>query len=166
LVDFLVLACASVAAAASLVVILRANVLHGALALIAVLLALAGVYAGLGAYFVAAVQVIVYAGAIMVLFLFAMMVLESRREKAPPSRLNLVAALVAAGGLLAGLVGAVTWYRFGAGPPEAGAPTVSQTARFLLGDYLLAFELVGLLLLVALVAVTALARRPGPGDAR
>ena len=152
-------------------VILRADVLHSALALIVVLLALAGIYAGLGAYFIAAIQVVVYAGAVMVLFLFAIMVLRSRRESpAPPSgepspvRLHRVAALVAGGVLLVALAGAALRDGFSAGPLHGNAPTLSAFARTLFRDHLLSFELVGLLLLISLVAVMVLAGKTPPSE--
>lgn len=164
MVDAWLLACAAIAALASLVVILRSDVLHSALALVVVLLALAGIYAGLGAYFIAAVQVAVYAGAVMVLFLFAIMVLESRRER--PSalssrRLHRLGALVTCGVLLITLV--ATRVPRGLKPAAdrfAEAPNLSSQASLLFSQYLLPFELVGVLLLVAVIAVMVLARRP------
>jgi len=160
-VEVLTLFAALVAAAAALVVVLSTDVLHGALALILVLMMLAGVYAGLGAYFIAAVQVIVYAGAIMVLFLFAVMVLESRREHAPrlaSYRLHHAAAVLAGAALLFGLVtggGRVLAFA----PQPEGAGSLPALSRLLFGEYLLPFELTGLLLLVAVVAVMTLAAR-------
>ena len=160
-VNPLVLACAALAAVAALFVILCSDVMRSALALIAVLLALAGIYAGLGAGFIAAVQVIVYAGAVMVLFLFAIMVLEGRRERAPAGparRLSLLAAGLVSLALLAGFRSAGK-----ALAPAEGqswpAPGIREIARFLFAEYLLPFEVVGLLLLVALVAVMVLGRR-------
>ena len=147
--------------------VLRSDVLHSALALVVVLLALAGVYAGLGAYFIAAIQVAVYAGAVMVLFLFAIMVLKSRREVAGPSgRLVGVGATVVGGALLLALGGAAEWgaRRFNAADLHTGAPGLSEFARLLFGEYLLGFELVGLLLLVTLVAVVVLAGKAPGGE--
>jgi NADH-quinone oxidoreductase subunit J len=166
-VEGIVLAAAAVAAAASLVVVLKTDVLHAALALIVVLLSLAAIYAGLGAYFIAAVQVAVYAGAVMVLFLFAIMVLESRRE--PPSglpsfRLHRLAAGVAGAALLAALaVAGRQALDVGAARLHGSPPGVRVLAHVLFGRYLLPFELVGVLLTVALVAVLFLARRREPG---
>ncbi len=161
MVTVLTLLAAATAAAAALVVVLSRDVLHGALALIVVLLALAGVYAGLGAFFIAAVQVIVYAGAIMVLFLFSVMVLEARREHAPrlaSFRLQHAAAALAGLALLAGLA-AGGGRALELAPQPEGAGSLPALSHLLFGEYLLPFELTGLLLLVAVVAVMTLARR-------
>ncbi len=160
MVDALILALAAVAAAASLVVVLKTDVMHSALALITVLLCLAGIYAGLGAWFIAAVQAVVYAGAVMVLFLFAIMVLESRREH--PARLA-GRRLTAAGAGLAGLglFAALLASARGTAPVSTvPGPSLAAIAHGLFGEGLLPFELVGVLLLVALVAVVVLAGRP------
>lgn len=134
--------------------------LYSALALIGVLVALAGIYAGLGAHFIAAIQVIVYAGAVMVLFLFAIMVLESRKEhppKLPSFRLHRLAALVVGGILLVALAGAAQFEGFSVSSLHVNVPTVSAFATLLFSEYLLPFELVGLLLLIVLIAVMVLA---------
>ena len=158
--DVLVLAGAAIAAVAALFVVLRPDVLHSALALVVVLLAVAAVYAGLGAHFIAAIQVVVYAGAVVVLFLFAIMVLKSRREvPARPDRLTRAGAVVAGGAILGALVMAAPWREAGSAT-GATPPSLSEISQLLFREHLLAFELVGLLLLVSLVAVVVLARRP------
>jgi len=140
--------------------------MHSALALITVLLCLAGIYAGVGAWFIAAVQAVVYAGAVMVLFLFAIMVLESRREhpaRLAGRRLTWAGAAAAGGGLFAALVASSSGEPV---PPAAPVPSpnLASLAKALFGEDLLPFELVGLLLLVALVAVVVLAApHPTPG---
>ncbi len=162
MVDAMVIVCAVVAAGASLFVVLRADVVHGALALIVVFLSLAGIYAGLGAHFIAAIQVVVYAGAVMVLFLFAIMVLRSRREtpvSGTPMRLHRAGAYVAGISMFVALAGAARWRAFQDESIHANPPSLSDLAGLLFGEYLLSFELVGLLLFVALVAVVILARR-------
>ena len=161
MVDALVWVLALSAAAASVLVVLRTDVLHGALALVAVLLSLAGIYAALGAMFIAAVQVAVYAGAVMILFLFAIMTLESRRESSVPvagRRIGSVAAGLAGVTLLGALLASGRPVVFDA-DRAALAPTLSGFARRLFRDDLLAFEGVGVLLLIALVAVVVLAGR-------
>ncbi len=167
MVDALVWALAIFAAATSLVVILKTDVLHGALALVGVLLSLAGIYAALGAMFIAAVQVAVYAGAVMILFLFAIMTLESRRESSAPvpgRRLGYVAAGLAGVTLLGALLAAGRPVVFDAAR-AAHAPGLSAFAQRLFREDLLAFEGVGVLLLIALVAVVVLAGKREPGKA-
>lgn len=167
MVDALVWGLALTAAAASVVVILRTDILHGALALVVVLLSLAGIYAALGAMFIAAVQVAVYAGAVMILFLFAIMTLESRRESTGPvagRRLGIVAGTVAGLALLGALLAAGRPHVFDA-ERAALAPTMSAFAQRLFRRDLLAFEGVGVLLLIALVAVMVLAGKRWPKGA-
>lgn len=161
MVTALTLACAFAAAAAAVLVVFSPDVMHGALALIAVLVALAGVYAGLGAHVIAAVQIAVYAGAIMILFLFAIMVLEGRREHPPrlaSHRLHRLAAVLAGGAIFLG--GLAVPRTAGSDPDllQLGAPSIRDLAHLLFGEWLLPFELVGVLLFVALVAVMVLAR--------
>ena len=160
MVGGLTLACALVAALAAVLVIVQKDVLHSALALIVVLLALAGIYAGQGAWFIAAIQVIVYAGAIMVLFMFAIMVLESRREhpsKLASARLHRLAAVLAGAALCLGMAGSAQAPTASVAP-AAGVPEISA---ILFSEFLLPFELVGILLLVAVVGVMTLTGHAG-----
>jgi NADH-quinone oxidoreductase subunit J len=151
----LTLVLAVIAALAAILVVLPTDVLHSAIALIVVLLALAGIYAGLGAWFIAAIQVIVYAGAIMVLFMFTIMVLESRREhpsKLASIRLHRLAAVLAGVAIFLGMAGSAQAPVLGLAP-SASVPEISMV---LFNDFLLPFELVGVLLLVAVVGVMTL----------
>jgi len=162
------LLCAAVAALAAVLVVVQKDVLHSALSLIVVLLALAGVYAGLGAWFIAAIQVIVYAGAIMVLFMFAIMVLESRREhpsRLASARLNRLAAGLIGLALFLGMAGSAQAPVTGPAGPPPGA-SVPALSSLLFGEFLLPFELVGILLLVAVVGVMTLTGfgRPERGE--
>jgi len=154
------LLCAAVAALAAVLVVVQKDVLHSALSLIVVLLALAGVYAGLGAWFIAAIQVIVYAGAIMVLFMFAIMVLESRREhpsKLASAHLKRLAAGLVGLALFLGMAGSAQAPVIGpAATGFAPSASVPELSTLLFGEFLLPFELVGILLLVAVVGVMTL----------
>ncbi len=139
---------------------------HSALALLVVLASLAVMYLLLAAQFIAVLQVIIYAGAIVVLFLFVIMLLharsgEERPEKLPRQRMvAAVAAAVYLGALLAGTLSA-------AGPPrpvDRGFGTAQQVGEALFVAYLLPFELASVILLVGIVAAVVLGRR-GPGAA-
>ena len=93
---------AVIALVASVSMIIQRNPVYSALFLIVTLLSLAGLFLLLSAYFLSVIQIIVYAGAIMVLFLFVIMLLDIRRTEAAPSRVKLQAPLnPARGGLLA-----------------------------------------------------------------
>ena len=95
---FWLLAVIALIAAASMII--QRNPVHSALFLIITLLSLAGLFLLLSAHFLAVIQVIVYAGAIMVLFLFVIMLLDIRRIEAAPSRVKLQKSL----GILLGVV--------------------------------------------------------------
>jgi NADH-quinone oxidoreductase subunit J len=155
---------ALVAVGSALGLVLRRNPIHGALFLVVNLGAIAVFYLMLGAEFLAAAQVIVYAGAIMVLFVFAIMVLiPGKEETGPDPRRRLRLCALPAGGLLFLLVvaGSLLFGRAAttrtAAPPGAGG--VEAIGRLLFTDYLFPFELTSALLLAAMVGVLLLARR-------
>jgi NADH-quinone oxidoreductase subunit J len=152
---------AAVAVAAALGLVVKKNPIHGALFLVVNLAAVAALFLTLQAELLAAVHVIVYAGAIVVLFVFAIMVLIPGKEEttADPRRAYRILAVpvgVLLGGLLAGVVaGRVAVVAPVAAPPDG----VEAVARLLFTDYLLPFQLIGVLLLAAMVGVLVLARR-------
>jgi NADH-quinone oxidoreductase subunit J len=156
---------AAVAVGSALGLILKRNAIHGALFLITNLGSVAALYLMLGAEFLAAAQVIVYAGAIMVLFVFAIMVLiPGKEETGPDPRRPYRLAAVPVGALL--LIQLVAIVGAQPGPPEASRPgttgNVETIGRLLFTDYLFPFELTSVLLLAAMVGVLVLARRrPG-----
>jgi len=158
LVAFAILALLAVGSALGL--ILKRNPIHGALFLVVNLASVAALYLTLGAEFLAAAQVIVYAGAIMVLFVFAIMVLIPGKEETgvDPRRRVRLAALPVGGVLLVLLV--IVVGRAGVATGPAGAPgNVEAVGRLLFTDYLFPFELTSVLLLAAMVGVLLLARR-------
>ena len=139
--------------------VIRPNPLHGALFLVANLFCVAVLYLMLGAEFLALAQVIVYAGAIMVLFIFAIMLLIPGRAEAGPDPLararRWALPLAAVLGLTVVLVAGRT------GGPAAARPPggVEAIGRLLFTDYLFPFEVTSLLLLAALVGALTLAKR-------
>lgn len=167
-VVFVVVAVLAVGSALGL--ILKKNPIHGALFLVVNLGSIAVFYLMLGAEFIALAQVIVYAGAIMVLFVFAIMVLiPGKDETGPdPHRGWRLAALPVGAALLGLLVVTVTRAKLGApGPSVGGAASaaggtgsnIETLGRLLFADYLFPFELTSVLLLAAMVGVLVLARR-------
>ena len=139
--------------------IVSRNPAHNALFLVLAFAALGGLFGLLDAPFAAAVQVLVYAGAIMVLFLFALMMFDLRRP-APPAKpgfrlaLTLVLALVLLGEIALALARLV---RSGGGPGGTPDHDVGRLGALLFTDYLYAFEITSLLILAALVGALALA---------
>jgi NADH-quinone oxidoreductase subunit J len=151
---------AGVAVGSALGLILRRNAIHGALFLVLNLGSIAALYLMMGAEFLAAAQIIVYAGAIMVLFVFAIMVLIPGKEETGPDprRSYRLAAAPVGAALLIELVLVLAALR--AAPPAAPVPGgVDTVGRLLFTDYLFPFELTSLLLLAAMVGVLVLARR-------
>ena len=146
---------------ASMVVITK-NPIHSVLYLVLTFFAIAGHYVLLNAQFLAAVHIIVYAGAIMVLFLFVIMLLNLNKETEPDKGVWLKAsAVVASGLLLVVLVGALK-----------GASAIQSTNTFdaniglienlgmtLFNDFLLPFELASILLLSAMVGAVMLGKK-------
>jgi NADH-quinone oxidoreductase subunit J len=158
---FLVIALVAVGAALGLVI--RKNPIHGALFLVVNLGSIAALYLVMGLQFLAFAQVIVYAGAIMVLFVFAIMVLiPGREETGPDPRRPYRLLAPPLGALLLIELALVMLARRGAPAPAPATPapgTVEATARLLFTDYLFPFELTSVLLLAAMVGVLLLARR-------
>jgi NADH-quinone oxidoreductase subunit J len=156
-VVFILVAVTAVGTALGLVI--RPNPLHGALFLVANLFCVAVLYLMLRAEFLALAQVIVYAGAIMVLFIFAIMLLIPGRAEEGPDPLvrarRLALPLAAVLGIAIVLVASRT------GGPAAEAPPggVGTIGRLLFTDFLFPFEVTSLLLLAALVGALTLAKR-------
>ncbi|MBV8476807.1 MAG: NADH-quinone oxidoreductase subunit J [Acidobacteria bacterium] len=147
-------------------VITRRNAVHSALALIVTLLALAGIYLMLYAPFVAGVQIILYAGGIMVLFLFVIMLVNlERAEKEKQFNQQWLIALVAAGGLGLLFMRVFTESRTVSGLLQkplaqlAESTNTQQVGIALYGNYMLAFEIASLLLLVAIVGAVVMAKK-------
>lgn len=147
-------------------VVLRSNPVHAALSLVLTLFGIAVHFVALQAHFLAAVQVIVYAGAIVVLFLFVIMLLGVDRaedltvEPLPVQRT--VGPIVGIG--IAGLVGTAVIvsravFSGHAGEPVEAEQNIHQLARSVFSDGVFAFELTSVLLVIAVVGAVLLARR-------
>ena len=140
--------------------------INSALSLIAVMAALAGEYLLLGAEFVAAVQVIIYAGAVMVLFVFVIMLLNAGEEE--ETKGSRVALLLGVPGVLIGSV-LVAWVVLRNSGTEAvpigalpGHPT--DIAQLLFHDFLLPFEVTSVLILIAIMGAVVLASKPDASE--
>ena len=156
---FLLMAALTVASA--LIVIVHPNPIYSALGLVSTLFMLAVLFLGLDAQMVAVLQIIVYAGAIVVLFLFVIMLLnlqvEERSSAAPP-----MVGIAAIGGLAMGglvILGIVRTPLGAPVPVHAGFGGTEALAERLFTVYLLPFELTSLLLLVAIVGAVVVGRK-------
>jgi NADH-quinone oxidoreductase subunit J len=155
---------ATLAIVSGILVITRKNPVHSALALITTLLALAGLYLMLYAPFVAGVQIILYAGGIMVLFLFVIMLVAiEKAEREAQFNNQWLVGIVATVAL--GILFIIVYTRgrtlFAARPPIAVSEqsNTQEVARWLYGAYMLPFEIASLLLLVAIVGAVVMAKK-------
>jgi NADH-quinone oxidoreductase subunit J len=160
---------AFIAVISSLLVVGQKNPMHSVMLLIASFGALAGLYVLLDAPFTAVTQIIVYAGAIMVLFLFVVMLLNVPREDPVPVTAS---ALLGPTGMRIGVVlslllaAEVVWAltKVGSGWFSEGSGTASVSSVALIGNgiftrYAFAFEATSILILVAMIGAVVLARR-------
>jgi len=171
--ELFVFVCAAIMVlAGALGVVLRSNPVHAALSMILTLFGVAVLFVAREANFLAAVQVIVYAGAIVVLFLFVIMLLGVDRAEdlrtEPLGNIQRPLALVLGLGMFAVLTTAVVRARESLKFKGDGVATatledadgnIRQIARSIFGDYVVAFELTSVLLIVAVVGTVVLARR-------
>lgn len=168
-VAFYYMAAASVTSA--ILAVTRKNPVHSMLWVLALFLHVAGLFLLLGAEFLAAVQVIVYAGAILIFYLFVLMLLDLPGEAAQP-RFGAHWPLAVAGGLGFGvlawlaLVGTLHPVGTGGAPVAVEAPSeapllgsVAEIGKALFGPFALPFEIASLILLAAIVAAVMLARK-------
>ncbi len=157
---------ALLAVASSLVVVLHKNPVYSTMSLVVTLFSVAVLFVLLGAPFIGALQVLIYTGAILVLFLFVIMLLNiTREESAVTAQKGQLIAAVLGALVFGGMILMLFW--------NAGRPLDPMTeelvsmkglASGLFTGYLLPFEIVGLLLLVAVIGATVAARKPPQGS--
>ena len=148
-------------------VVTSQNPVHSVIFLVLDFLSVAGLYVVLGAQFVAAIQVLVYAGGIVVLYLFVVMLVNVKRPPeafAAPGRHSRL-GLALAGAVLLELVVIAVWSRLAPSPSVQAAealPVVGNTEQvgwLLYTNYLVPFEVASMLLLIAMIGAIVLARR-------
>jgi NADH-quinone oxidoreductase subunit J len=153
---------AGVAVAGALGMVLNVrNTVAGALSLVATMVALGGVYVLLEAYLIGVLQILIYAGAIVVLFLFVVMLLNLRRDEFTPGRLRATKAAAVLLGAAA-LVQVLGWLPRQLAEPRPlpeGFGGYRALGLQLYTDYVLVFEFTSLLLLAAMVGAVMLAKR-------
>jgi NADH-quinone oxidoreductase subunit J len=147
----------------ALMVVLAKNPIHSVLYLVFTFFCISGHYVLLNAQFLMAVNIIVYAGAIMVLFLFVIMMFDLRKNQ-PESKSNLtkLAGSVVAGSLLVVLIALVRQNNFMTPQVEgfiSQTGMVENLGKVLYSEYLLPFELVSILFFVAMVGAVLLGKR-------
>jgi NADH-quinone oxidoreductase subunit J len=138
------------------------NPLSGAFSLVLSLISLAGLFAMLDAEFVFILQILVYAGAIMVLVIFTIMLLNLKKEElheAPVSWIRVVFILVACAAGAFGVIEVFSLIPEAPAAIEPGFGSIEAVGRELFSDYLYPFEVISLVLLVAVVGVVLLAKK-------
>ncbi len=166
---FTFLVAGAICIAGALGVVLFRNPVHNALSLVATLFGVAVLFIAQEAYFLAAIQVIVYAGAIVILFLFVIMLLGVDRTEAierDPFRLWRTITILGGAVLLAGTVAILlaagqraTGREALTAPLDPSVTDVERLGRAIFTDYVFAFEITALLLTVAVVGAVVLTRR-------
>jgi NADH-quinone oxidoreductase subunit J len=157
---------AALAVVSAIVVVAHRSPVYSTMSLVVTLFSVAVLFVLLGAPFLAALQILIYAGAIVVLFLFVIMLLnlqksENRTFTSPQLWMAMLGAVVFAGMLV--LLVSQTGER-PLGPLTAEQVSLENLATALFSRYLLPFEIVGLLLLAAVIGATVAARKPPEGD--
>jgi NADH-quinone oxidoreductase subunit J len=137
------------------------NPVTSAMFLVMTMAALAGLFVALHAFFIAAVQILVYAGAVMVLFPFVIMLLDLKEEqRRKANRFGLITGVVSVGAIVAVFLEAIFSEP---APGGVAAPALEGATRplgqMLFHDYLLPFEILSVLLLVAMVGVILLSKK-------
>jgi NADH-quinone oxidoreductase subunit J len=136
------------------------NPVTSAMCLVLAIIALAGLFVLLHAFFLAAVQVLVYAGAVMVLFLFVIMLLNLKAEELRKVKaLGIGGGLLSAGAILAIFLTSLLHAPLGAAESPALEGGTLRLGKLLFTEYLLPFEIVSVLLLVAMVGVVLLSKK-------
>ena len=130
-----------------------------AMFLVLTIISMAGLFVLLHAFFLAAVQILVYAGAVMVLFLFVIMLLDLKEEARRKIKFfGFIAGLIAVGGIISAFFKALSTAKGGADEPTLEGDTIAL-GKLLFTQYTLPFEIVSVLLLVAMVGVILLSKK-------
>jgi NADH-quinone oxidoreductase subunit J len=161
---------AVLALGSAMVVVSHKNPIYSTMSLVVTLFSVAVLFVMLGAPFLGVLQVLIYTGAIVVLFLFVIMLLNIQRQgdESGVAGQGLQIAGAVGGALVLGLLIALAFWRTGfpaLKPLTEEMVSIKALSRDLFTEYLLPFEIVGLLLLVAVVGATVAARKVPQADA-
>ena len=138
------------------------NPLYSILSLVVTFFSIAGLYVLLNAQFLGIIQVIVYAGAIMVLFLYILMMLNLEKGKSKKQSINKIAGISAGGILFIGMLGAYKGFNYGlvVGKDVAGDVGLTKNlGKLLFNDYVLPFELASILILAGIVGAVLIGKK-------
>jgi NADH-quinone oxidoreductase subunit J len=153
---------AAIAIVGGLLMVTRKNPLSGAFALVMSLAALAGLFAMLLAEFIFVLQILVYAGAIMVLIIFTIMLLNLKPEEireTPVSKFQVVVLALICAACAFGFIQVFSQIPADEAVTAADFGSIEGVGKMMLSDYLYPFEVISVLLLVAIVGVVLLAKK-------
>lgn len=139
--------------------IFNRNPVYAALSLVLNFFSIAGLYLSLGAEFLAAIQILVYAGAIMVLFLFVIMLLNLQKEEGPSFDVRKGVAFILGIGFLVEMVFVLQDFFSNEAGGEFAYGKVEPIGRSLMTEYLFPFEMISVVLIAALIGAILVARR-------
>lgn len=143
-----------------LIVVLARNIVYSAFALLFTFFGVAGIYVLLSADFLAIVQIIIYVGGILILIIFGVMLTNKiTNVEIKTESVQIIPATLIVGILSGLLLAALTKTEWRKTEPNLVDNTVTDIGRLLIGDYVLLFELAGIILLVALIGSVMIARK-------
>ena len=147
------------------VVVFSRNIIHSGFSLLGTFAGVAGLYALLSANFLAAVQILIYVGGVLIVILFAIMLTRGIQDakKSNPST-GLIPATLLAIVIAAVLIFIAVSFPWKSNPPVAAAATVPLIGNALLDKYLIPFEMLSLLLLAALIGAVMIVRKEIKND--
>jgi NADH-quinone oxidoreductase subunit J len=158
--DILFFVFAALALICGVLVIVSRNPVTSAMFLVLTIASLAGLFVLLNAFFLAAIQILVYAGAVMVLFLFVIMLLDLKVEQRRKfNAFGLIGGVISVGAIVAIFLRALYATKPGAGLEAKAVGDTVTLGKILFSQYLLPFEIVSVLLLVAMVGVILLSKK-------
>jgi len=144
----------------AVIVVTSKNIVYAAYSLLLTLFGVAGIYALLGADFLAIVQIMVYVGGILILLLFGVMLTNKITSvEIRTGTVQLLPAAVGCGILLGAIVAIMVWTEWKIDPAVIPVTTTPEIGSLLITEYVLIFELLAMLLLIALIGAASIARR-------
>jgi NADH-quinone oxidoreductase subunit J len=151
---------AAITVLSALMVVSSDNIVRSAFYLLATFFGVSGLYVLLGADFVAVTQIMVYIGGILILLLFGVMLTSNiTNVEIKKGMKNVIPAIVGIGIFLAATISMMTSTQWKTQPGEILQTTSFELGKLLITDYVLVFELLGILLLIALIGAASMARK-------
>lgn len=151
---------AAITLISAFIVVTNRNVVYSAFFLLFTFFGVAGIYVLLGADFVAIVQLIIYVGGILILLLFGVMLTNKiTNVEIRTGTINILPAIIGVGIFTGALLAALINSNWKTLPVQAPIPTTTLLGTMLVQDYSLIFELLGIILLIALIGAASIARR-------